>query len=112
MRGGCCCSITWMILSRATGASTSSTPSPTIASKAVSARGSLENFARNTFGSDGPDETRRAQFILAEVPVAAVRQHLRRREPPPQIVDDLIRAAYLAVIGGDANSRNKERGIV
>jgi AcrR family transcriptional regulator len=75
------------------------------------ARGSLENFARNTFGSDGPDEIRRAQFVLAEVPVAAVRQHLRRREPPPPIVDDLIRAAYLAVIGANANSRTKQRAI-
>jgi len=33
------------------------------------------------------------------VPVAAVRQHLYRREPPPPIVDDLIRTTYHAVVG-------------
>jgi hypothetical protein len=41
---------------------------------------------------------RRAQFLLAEVPVAAVQQHLRRREPPPPLVDELIRTTYHAII--------------
>jgi AcrR family transcriptional regulator len=63
------------------------------------ARASLEKFALNTFGCAGPDELRRAQFVLAEVPVSAVRQHLRRREPPPPIVDELIRTTYLAIVG-------------
>ena len=47
----------------------------------------------------GPEQVRLAQFVLAEVPVAAVRQHLYRREPPPPIVDDLIRTTYNAVVG-------------
>jgi AcrR family transcriptional regulator len=55
-------------------------------------------FARLVFGRAGRDELRRAQFLLAEVPVAAVRQHLHRREPPPPIVDQLIRITYRAVI--------------
>lgn len=55
-------------------------------------------FARLVFGRDGPQEIRRAQFLLAEVPVAAVRRHLQRREPPPPIVDELIRITYRAVI--------------
>ena len=55
-------------------------------------------FARLVFGHDGPQEVRRAQFLLAEVPVAAVLQHLRRREPPPPLVDDLIRTTYRAVV--------------
>jgi AcrR family transcriptional regulator len=70
-----------------------------VAAHTQRARISLENFARSAFGCAGPDELRRAQFVLAEVPVAAVRQHLRRREPPPPIVDDLIRATYLAIVG-------------
>ena len=64
------------------------------------ARTALEKFACETFGRAGPDEIRRAQFVLANVPVAAVRQHLERREPPPPIVDELIRATYHAVVDG------------
>jgi AcrR family transcriptional regulator len=55
-------------------------------------------FARLVFGRAGPDELRRAQFLLAEMPVGAVRQHLHRREPPPPIVDELIRVTYRAVV--------------
>jgi AcrR family transcriptional regulator len=55
-------------------------------------------FARLVFGRAGRDEIRRAQFLLAEMPVGAVRQHLQRREPPPPIVDELIRITYRAVI--------------
>jgi AcrR family transcriptional regulator len=60
----------------------------------------LKKFARVTFGRAGPSEIRRAQFVLSEVPVAAVRQHLIRREKPPKIVDDLIRATWHAVVDG------------
>jgi hypothetical protein len=60
----------------------------------------LKKFARTTFGRAGPAEIRRAQFVLSEVPVAAVRQHLIRREKPPKIVDDLIRATWHAIVDG------------
>src|SRR6202047_3899500 len=55
-------------------------------------------FARLVFGRAGPGELRRAQFLLAEMPVGAVRQHLHHREPPPPIVDELIRITYRAVV--------------
>ena len=58
----------------------------------------IAKFAELAFGREGVDELRRSQFLLAEVPVAAVRQHLLRREPPPPLVDDLIRVTYHAVI--------------
>jgi AcrR family transcriptional regulator len=54
--------------------------------------------ARVIFGQAGSQELRRAQFLLAEVPVAAVRRHLERREPPPPLVDELIRLTYQAVV--------------
>jgi AcrR family transcriptional regulator len=54
--------------------------------------------ARVIFGEDGREEVRLAQFLIAEVPVAAVRQHLVRREPPPPLVDRLIRTTYRAVV--------------
>jgi len=58
----------------------------------------LEKFARTTFGGAGPEALRLAQFVLAEVPLSAVRPHLRRREPPPRLVDDLVRLTYEAVV--------------
>ncbi len=64
------------------------------------ARAATETFAQEMFGRAGAEEIRRVQFVLSEVPVAAVRQHLRRREPPPPIVDELIRAAYYAGMKG------------
>ena len=59
--------------------------------------GCLQAFARRTFGRAGPAELRRATFVLAEVPLAAVRQHLERREPPPPLVDELIAETYRAI---------------
>jgi AcrR family transcriptional regulator len=59
--------------------------------------GSLRR-ARAVFGSDGIEEQRLAQFLIAEVPVAAVRRYLVRREPPPPLVDRLIRTTYRAVV--------------
>jgi AcrR family transcriptional regulator len=50
------------------------------------------------FGRSGAEEVRLAQFLISEVPVAAVRQHLMRREAPPPIVDRLIRTTYRAVV--------------
>lgn len=61
-------------------------------------------FARLVFGRAGAEERRLTQFLLAEVPVAAVRQHLLRREPPPPLVDRLIRVTYRAVMA-DYRSR-------
>ena len=58
----------------------------------------MGRFAHLVFGRDGSGELRRAQFLLAEVPVAAVQQHLRRRELPPPLVDQLIRTTYHAVV--------------
>ncbi|HEY4470240.1 MAG TPA: hypothetical protein VGN21_03645, partial [Stellaceae bacterium] len=58
----------------------------------------FSRFAHLVFGRAGRDETRRAQFLLAELPVGTVRQHLRRREKPPPIVDELIHITYDAVV--------------
>ena len=65
----------------------------------------LRTFARNAFGCADAAELRRASFVLAEVPVAAVKQHLQRREPPPPLVDDLIRRTYHAIV--DPNRRRR-----
>jgi AcrR family transcriptional regulator len=70
----------------------------------------LERFARDAFGGAGARELRRAQFVLADAPNAAVRPHLHRREAPPPIVDELIRVTYHAFIGsGHAPRRGRQR---
>src|SRR5271166_2594229 len=60
----------------------------------------LRTFAREAFGRAGPKELRRAAFVLAEVPIAAVKPHLQRRERPPPLVDELIARTYHAIVGG------------
>jgi AcrR family transcriptional regulator len=66
--------------------------------------------ARVIFGTDGREEVRLAQFLIAEVPIAAVRQHLVRREPPPALVDRLIRTTYRAVVA-DYRARKRKPGL-
>ena len=60
----------------------------------------MSTFARDTFGRAGPKQLRRASFVLAEVPIAAVKPHLERREPPPALVDELITRTYEAFVSG------------
>ena len=66
--------------------------------------------AQVIFDQDGPEEVRLAQFLIAEIPVAAVRQHLMRREPPPPLVDRLIRTTYRAVVA-DYRGRKRRSGL-
>lgn len=63
----------------------------------------LSRFARQTFGRADCEEMRRATFVLAEAPVAAVKEHIRRREPPPPLVDELIAKTYHAIVARGAN---------
>ncbi len=58
----------------------------------------LKSFARQAFGRAGPAELKRTAFVLAEVPIAAVRAHLERRELPPPLVDELIATTYRAIV--------------
>jgi AcrR family transcriptional regulator len=61
--------------------------------------GCLRTFARGAFGGVGRAAMRRATFVLAEVPVAAVKPYLQRRERPPKLVDELITKTYHAIVG-------------
>jgi AcrR family transcriptional regulator len=63
----------------------------------------FKSFARAAFGRVTPSNTRRAAFVLAEVPLAAIKPHLQRREPPPPLVDELIAETYHAIVGGGMN---------
>ncbi|MBV9017930.1 MAG: TetR/AcrR family transcriptional regulator [Alphaproteobacteria bacterium] len=69
-----------------------------VAAQTARMEAGFARFAGLVFGRAGQDEIRRAQFLLVELPVGVVRQHLQRREKPPPIVDELIRITYLAVV--------------
>ena len=69
---------------------------------------SVRGFARRTFGRADPAQVRRATFVLADVPFAAVRQHLQQREAPPPLVDELITVTYRAVVGTGASERQSK----
>lgn len=58
----------------------------------------LRAFARDAFGSTGAAALRRARFALVDVPGAAVGPHLRADEELPDVVEDLVRSAYLAIV--------------
>jgi AcrR family transcriptional regulator len=59
----------------------------------------LSRFAREAFGRAGPSQIKRATFVLGEVPIAAVKGYLVRREPPPPLADELIETTYRAIVG-------------
>jgi AcrR family transcriptional regulator len=69
-----------------------------VADQARQVESCVKRFARETLGSADSTHLRRASFVLLEVPLAAVRPHLRRAERPPAIVDELIRTTYTAII--------------
>jgi AcrR family transcriptional regulator len=70
-----------------------------VANQAERFEGCLRTFARSALGGVGRAQMRRAAFVLAEVPIAAVKPHLQRRERPPPLVDELIGATYGAIVG-------------
>jgi len=70
-----------------------------VADQAERFKACLRSFARDTFGRAGAAELRRASFVLAEVPLTAVKPHLERRERPPPLVDELISRTYRAFVG-------------
>jgi AcrR family transcriptional regulator len=56
--------------------------------------GCIERVARKVWGGADKRSLRLAQFVLADAPLAAIRPHLQRREPPPPLVDEIIRRTY------------------
>ena len=70
-----------------------------VAGQAERFKACLQTFAHGAFGRAGPAQMRQATFVLAEVPFAAVKPHLQRRERPPRLVDELIMKTYRAIVG-------------
>jgi AcrR family transcriptional regulator len=66
-------------------------------------------WARTIFGKEGRDEIRLAQFLISELPVAVVRQHLLRKETPPPLVDHIIRTTYDAVVSDHRAGKTRAR---
>jgi AcrR family transcriptional regulator len=66
-------------------------------------------WARVIFGKEGRDEMRLAQFLISELPVAVVRQHLLRGEQPPQLIDRIIQTTYRAVVADYRSGKTRSR---
>jgi len=56
-------------------------------------------FALAVLGSDGDRAMARAFYALASAPTGAVKRYIAAGERPPDVVDDLVRETYGAVIG-------------
>jgi len=69
----------------------------------------IARFARDRFGSATAPALCRARFVLADVPIAAVRPHLRRGEKPSPDVDTLIRETYEALVSVPARASGRRR---
>ena len=72
--------------------------------------GGSRRWARLIFGKEGREEVRLGQFLISELPVALVRQHLMRGEKPPSLVDQLIRTTYGAVVADYRSRTAHSRG--
>ena len=68
-----------------------------VAKQARRFKSCLETFATLTWGGVDTTTLRLSQFVLADAPLAAVRPHLERREPPPALVDEIITITYRSV---------------
>lgn len=66
-------------------------------------------WAQLIFGKDGRHEVRLAQFLISELPLAVVRQHLVRGEPPPLLVDQIIRTTHRAVVADYQSGKTASR---
>jgi hypothetical protein len=55
-------------------------------------------FALAVLGSHGRAAVARATYALASAPTGAVQRYLAARQRPPDLVDDLLRETYEAVI--------------
>jgi AcrR family transcriptional regulator len=66
----------------------------------------VKRFAQQTFGSASQAHQRRAMFVLCELPVAAVKGYLERRERPPALVDELVSLSYHAIVTAGTHERD------
>jgi len=66
-------------------------------------RDALDDITRRLFGCVTQTARSTASFAVLHVPLAAVRQHVAANEAPPPLVDELIEAAYAAVVARGRN---------
>jgi hypothetical protein len=60
--------------------------------------GCIERIAQLNWGRVDDTTLRLAQFVVGDAPFAAVRPHLQKREAPPPLVDEIIRATYKSIV--------------
>jgi AcrR family transcriptional regulator len=64
----------------------------------VGVRARIAAFARGVLGSDSEDSVARAWYALASAPTGAVERYIAAGLRPPDLVDELVRETYAAVI--------------
>lgn len=69
----------------------------------------LSGFVRRNLGAATPEAVRRARFAMLELPAAAARTHLERREAIPPSVDEMVRAAYPVLVAAPMKTGIKPR---
>jgi AcrR family transcriptional regulator len=65
----------------------------------------VNRFAQQAFGVASQANRCRAMFVLCELPIAAVKGYLERRERPPALVEELISLAYHAIVAAGTHAR-------
>ena len=74
---------------------------PAMAARASELRATMNaqirQYARRLTGRADKNTLRMLSFALAEAPVAAVRPHIETNQPPPPVVDQLLKATFIAI---------------
>lgn len=73
----------------------------------IGAMARITAFARAVLGSDGKPAVARATYALASAPTGAVQSYVAARQRPPDVVDDLVRETYEAVIVRATRTRSR-----
>jgi hypothetical protein len=72
-------------------------------------KGALNGSPGKTWGRVDAASLRLSQFVLADAPLAAVRPHLQRREPPPPLVDEIVCLTYRSLTEGFEDPSRRPR---
>lgn len=68
-----------------------------VAAQAAEVERRVALLAEVRMGGGAPDAFRRARYVMLDAPLAAVRPYLKKGEPIPAVVDDLIGLTFDAV---------------
>jgi AcrR family transcriptional regulator len=74
------------------------------------AQTALDAYTRRALGSSSASAKRRVRYAVVELPIAGVIAHVRTRQCPPAVVDELIASAYHGVMHSRLSSASQSLG--